>query len=216
MYDLFVPSASAEELQAGLRLAQRRVETVLDVAGGTGRAARALTDTASTLSSTTSTLDTPVVLDISAAMLARAAAAGLPAIRGDARRPPIKDDAVDAIVITDALHHVPEPGTALEACVDLVAPGGVIVIREFDPMTRRGRLLVALERLARMDSVFFEPDELAASFRKMGLDSTVVERGFGYTVVGVVPEEGDGDSDPQHEEKRDDESAGPSEENPDR
>lgn len=177
VYDRLMPPVRVEDLQTGFRFADRPVERVLDVAGGTGRAARALDDSE------------VIVLDRSAGMLARAAEAGLSGVRGDARQLPIRDDAVDAVVVTDALHHVPDAEQALAACVRAVAPGGVIVIREFDPTTVRGRGLVALEHAAGMDSVFFEPRDLVAMLRDAGARSYLVEEGFGYTVVGVVPRE---------------------------
>ncbi|MFB6108670.1 MAG: hypothetical protein ABEJ82_07500 [Haloplanus sp.] len=41
-YDLFAPELDADPLRRGLAAADRPVESVLDLAGGTGRAARAL------------------------------------------------------------------------------------------------------------------------------------------------------------------------------
>ncbi|MFB6243712.1 MAG: class I SAM-dependent methyltransferase, partial [Halobaculum sp.] len=199
LYDHLMPPARPADLRAGLRFADRPVERVLDAAGGTGRAARALGETdavdlgfdaSRTAQPGRETDDAAVtVLDISPGMLRRAAADGLAVVRGDARAPPIADGAVDAVVVTDALHHVPEPIAALEALTDTVAPGGVIVIREFDPATYRGRGLALLERFAGMQSTFFEPETLTAHLREMGLRAYVVHPRFGYTVAAVVPRE---------------------------
>ncbi|MFC7136987.1 hypothetical protein [Halobaculum litoreum] len=49
----------------------------------------------------------------------------------------------------------------------------------------RGRALVAVEGLARMDSRFFADRELADLLVDAGLRGHVVDPGFGYTVVGV-------------------------------
>ena len=175
VYDLFMPEAPPDVLRRGLDLAERETATGLDVGGGTGRAARAIPDVDWT------------VVDASGAMLAEAAASGVPGVRGDAARLPITDESVDAVTIVDALHHIGRPREAIAEAVRVLAPGGVLVIREFDPNTIRGRALVAGEHLVGFDSTFFGPDELAAMVNDTGLDASVPERGFGYTVVGVKP-----------------------------
>ncbi|QLG62523.1 class I SAM-dependent methyltransferase [Halorarum salinum] len=182
LYDRTMPAASTTDLQAGLAFAHRPLERVLDVGGGTGRAARALRPRG---------LE-PTVVDFSGGMLARARAVGHPAIRADAGRLPVRDDAVDAVVVADALHHFPSPEAAVAECTRALGPGGVLVLREFDPTTRRGRALVALEHLAGMDSRFFAPAELIELLADEGLRSYLVQPGFGYTVVGVKPTDGDG------------------------
>ncbi len=174
-YDLFMPEADPDVLSRGLALAEREITTGLDVGGGTGRAARALPDVDWT------------VVDPSAAMLAEAADAGIPGVRGDAARLPVADGAVDVVTIVDALHHIGRPQEAIAEVVRVLAPGGVLVIREFNPNTVRGRLLVTGEHLIGFDSTFFGPDELARMLDDAGLDVSVPERGFGYTVSGVKP-----------------------------
>nr|WP_325063907.1 methyltransferase domain-containing protein [Halobacterium bonnevillei] len=51
-----------------------------------------------------------VVVDASHRMLVEARGHGLPAVLGDAAQVPLRESAVDAVVITDALHHLPRPG----------------------------------------------------------------------------------------------------------
>jgi demethylmenaquinone methyltransferase/2-methoxy-6-polyprenyl-1,4-benzoquinol methylase len=176
LYDAAMPPADAGALGRGLALAERPLERLLDVAGGTGRAAVAVD------------ADRRVVVDRSAGMLARARERpGVKAVRGDAERLPVRDASVDAVTVVDALHHVPDRGAALREAARVLAPGGVLVVREFDPTTLRGRALVGAERLAGFDSAFVAPDDLAAAVDAVGLSATVVERGFGYTVAGVAP-----------------------------
>lgn len=182
LYDRAMPPAGTADLQAGLAFAHRPLERVLDVGGGTGRAARALRPRGIE----------PTVVDLSAGMLARARAVGHPAIRADARALPVRDGAADAVVVTDALHHFPSPERALAECVRVLGPGGVLVVREFDPTTHRGRALASLEHVSGMNSRFFAPDDLADALADEGLRSYVVQPGFGYTVVGVKPSGGDG------------------------
>jgi ubiquinone/menaquinone biosynthesis C-methylase UbiE len=175
LYDLFMPSADAGTLERGLALAERDVDRVLDVAGGTGRAVSALA------------APTRVVVDAAPGMLRQAAGAGLGAVVGDAGGLPIRPASVDAVVVVDALHHVGTQQAALEEARRVLRPGGVLVVREFDPTTLRGRGLVAAERLVGFDSQFHDPDALAEMADGAGLRATIVERGFGYTMAGVRP-----------------------------
>ncbi|WP_277552827.1 class I SAM-dependent methyltransferase [Halobaculum limi] len=177
LYDVVMPRAKPEDLRAGIAFAHRPVETVLDVGGGTGRASRTLRELG---------IEATVV-DFSPGMLRRAHDDGISAVRGDAGRLPVPDGVVDAVVITDALHHFPDPAGALGEAARVIAPGGVVVIREFDPTTARGRLLEGVESVARMDSQFFAAETLAGLLTEAGLRGTVVDPGFGYTVAGVKP-----------------------------
>jgi len=174
VYDLFMPPASAGTLASALERADRPVERVLDVGGGTGRAARAI--------------DTPerIVLDASAGMLARVPA-GIERVRGGARALPFPDASVDAALIVDAYHHLPGRRRVLEAVAEILRPGGVLVIGEFDPATLRGRILEAGEHLLGMESQFHTPEEVTAALSEAGFDPAVVDRGFDYTVAGTKP-----------------------------
>ena len=136
LYDLGMWRADPDRLRAGLALADRPVETLLDVGGGTGRASRALS--------------------------------------GYER------------VVVDALHHMADPERVFAAARRVLHPGGVLLIREFDPTTLRGRGVVAAERVVGFDSTFWPPANLADRLAGAGLDARVVEKGFGYTVIGVT------------------------------
>lgn len=172
-YDAVMPPARRDVLAAGLAYAERPVERALDIGGGTGRAALGLD------------VSSPVVVDVASGMIQRAQKRGLPVIHADARALPVRDDSVDAVVVVDAFHHMPERERVLAEAARVLAPGGVLVVREFDPETLLGRGLVLGERVLAFDSAFFTPDELASLVGDAGLDPTVVDRGFGYTVAGV-------------------------------
>ncbi|QSG08379.1 class I SAM-dependent methyltransferase [Halapricum desulfuricans] len=171
-YDLFVPGAKATNLSRGLETATRPVERLVDVGGGTGRAARALG------------VDQRVVLDASRGMLSQTA---LSSIQGDAGRLPLATDAVDAITVVDALHHIHGWDAVFEEAFRVLSPGGVLVISDFDPATVPGRLLVAGERLVGFDSCFESPDRLRERLEAIGFETRLIDGGFGYTVAAVVP-----------------------------
>ena len=179
LYDLVMPATDPEPIRRAFEDADRPVRRLVDLGGGTGRGARALdapTDP-----------DERVVVDISTGMLARARAAGLSVIAGDARSIPLRSGTIDAIVIIDALHHMPDVDTVLRECKRVLAPGGVLVIRDFDPGTVRGRALVLAERAVGFGSQFRRPDSLVETVDSAGFDARVVDRGFTYTLVGAVP-----------------------------
>ncbi len=179
LYDAVMPPASADRLRAGLAFAHRPVERAVDLGGGTGRVALRLRELG---------VDAAVV-DASPGMLRRARDRGLPAVRADAGRLPVPDRGVDAVVVADALHHFPDPDAALRAAARVVAPGGVVVVRDFDPDTAPGRLLAAGERLLGMDSSFRTAEAVADALTDAGLRGRVVAPGFDYTVAGVKPTE---------------------------
>jgi len=173
-YDFFMPGATGATLAEGVGRAEGEVDRLLDVGGGTGRAARVI--------------DAPrrIVLDASGRMLQRVPD-DIDAVQGDARDLPVRDGSVDAVLIVDAYHHLPDPERVLAASARALRPGGVLVIQEFDPSTLRGRLLAAGEHLLRLDSHFHAPGELIEDLRAAGLAASVVEPGFAYTVAGTKP-----------------------------
>lgn len=172
-YDLLMPGTNVGALRAGLSFAERDLERVLDVGGGTGRAARALTGA------------DRVVVDASRGMLRQAHRHGLGTVQGDAATLPVRTESVDAVLVVDALHHIPDQVGALAEISRVLRPGGVLVVREFNRATLPGRLLVNAEHLIGFDSQFYTPDELSAAIADAGLDAAVPDRGFGFTVAGV-------------------------------
>lgn len=171
LYELAMPPADAATLEAGLAFGDGEFERILDVGGGTGRAAREL--------------DGATVVDAAGGMLREARTRGVDGIQGDAGRLPVREGSVDAVTVVDALHHFPDAAVAVAEAARVLRPGGVLVVREFDPSTLRGRALVAAERLVGFDSTFYTPEELAATMADAGLVTFHPDEGFGYTVAGV-------------------------------
>lgn len=178
LYDFVMPSVQRDALLDGLSRAERPVRHVVDAGGGSGRAASALVAPDRQVT----------VVDVSDGMLARARGRGLDCVQGDAGRLPLADESVDAVTVVDALHHMPEQTTVLAEAGRVLAPGGVLVIREFDPGTALGRVVELAEEAVGMGSLFTGPDDLARAVEQVGLDTRVLDRGFGYTVVGVKQE----------------------------
>ncbi len=173
-YHLFMPAAKRSMLRAGLDHATRPVDRVIDLGGGTGRAAVAIRS-----------LD-PVVMDASRGMLKRVPD-DLTPVQVSATRMPLADKAVDAIVVVDAFHHLPAHAQVVEEMVRVLRPGGVVVIRDFDPTTVRGRAVEAMEHLIRMRSRFVSATALTDRLDRAGLETSIIESGFAYTVVGRKP-----------------------------
>lgn len=176
-YDLLMPRADRAPIDAGFAYARRPVERVVEVGGGSGRAGREL--------------DAEVtVVDPAPGMLRRARGRGLSTVRGVAECLPVRDASADAVVVVDALHHFDDARAAVAEAARVLRPGGVLVVREFDPGTLRGRLLAAAERAVGFDSTFLGPDALAAAMDDAGLRPALPGRGFAYTAVGLWPEPG--------------------------
>jgi len=176
LYDVLMPPPRMGWATRAFESADRDVDRVLDLAGGTGRVADALAPEYD-----------PVVVDASAPMLGRAQAHGLSTVRGDAGGLPLPDDAVDAAIVVDAYHHLPDREAAVREMARVVAPGGVVVIRDFNPTTLPGRGIAVGESLLGMGSQFVAADAAAQDLTRAGLRSRVLDRGTVYTAVGTLP-----------------------------
>lgn len=176
IYDLLVPSADATGLARALEEATVPVQRLLDVGGGTGRGAHAVD------------VSDRIVIDPAAAMLQEARQRGLEAVRGDGSRLPVAAGGVEAVLITDALHHVGDQLGLVREAYRVLSPGGVFVVAEFDPTTVLGRLLVAGERAVGFDSQFYPPETVRDALEHVGFEARILETGVAYLVVGVRPE----------------------------
>ncbi|MFW5900279.1 MAG: class I SAM-dependent methyltransferase [Halodesulfurarchaeum sp.] len=175
LYDLLLPETNPTPLENGLGLARGPIERVVDLGGGTGRAGRAIG--AET-----------VIFDASQPMLAQADSNGYPTLRGDVRSLPFPSNSVDALLSVDAIHHLPDVDRVLEEVGRVLRPGGVIVVRDFDPTTVRGRGLAFAEHLVGFESTFLSAGALAETMDDVGLTATELDGGFVYTIVGKNPD----------------------------
>lgn len=155
-----LPYKHAEALDA--LLPERGV--LVDVGGGTGRVSGRLARGRRV-----------IVVDLEALLLKRARAKGLEAVRADARFLPFRANAVDGVLVTDALHHIVDAAATLSEAARVIVPhSGRIVVEEFDPTSLGGRAVIALEKIARFGSRFFAPEELAQIAREAGLHARIV------------------------------------------
>ncbi len=165
------------------RLGPGRGRRVLDLGGATGRLSVHLARLGMR----------PVVLDPSLPMVRRARRRGLSAVAGSAHALPFRDASFDAVVVVDALHHVPEIPRSLREAARVLAPGGRLLLHEPDPETATGRLTAVLERLAGMGSLILPAATLAALLGEAGLDVAVLERKrFHLEIEARKPGPGDG------------------------
>lgn len=176
-YDRLMPAADAVELGRALDVADRPLSVLVDVGGGSGRAAQALN------------VDERIVIDAARGMATQASTNGLPAIQGDASRLPLADRSVDAITVVDALHHMYDWERVFTEAYRVLRPGGVLAISDFDPTTVLGRGLAIGERLVGFDSQFESPQSICRRLEAVGFETLVVDAGFGYTVAGLVPKQ---------------------------
>ena len=187
-YDRLMGEADAEALAAGLALAERDLERIVDVGGGTGRGIRTV-DAAEA-----------VVLDASRPMLAEARENGFPALQADATELPLEEDSVDAMLIVDAIHHMDPVEAVLAEAERVLRPGGVLVIREIDPSALRGRAMSAIEHVIGFHSTFFTPEELTTRLEAAGFEPAVPDGDWNYTVAGVKEADTPGSAEPTTEE----------------
>jgi demethylmenaquinone methyltransferase/2-methoxy-6-polyprenyl-1,4-benzoquinol methylase len=102
---------------------------------------------------------------------------------------PLADSAVDAAMVVDAFHHMPEQEAVVKEAARVVRPGGVFVVQEFDPSHPLGWFLVRAEHAIGMGSTFYTPSELADLLAGAGFDVSLLDTGFEYTVVGTLASE---------------------------
>ena len=137
--------------------------SLLDVAGGTGYVA----------SQFATGFERIVVIDLSEGMLRVAKRRSLETVHGSALAMPFRDGQFDAVLCTDALHHIKDIDGALSEMARVVKPGGTVLIQEFHIRGVRGWCLYWFEHLFIDRSCFVTPDELHAIMERHGLTPTL-------------------------------------------
>ena len=149
---------------------------VLDVLGGDGTLARAVSSRADSFDSE------PIIItgDLSGRMIDAALAQGLPAVRQAAQFLFLRDSSMHAVLLAYGTHHIPSehrPTTVAEA-VRVTRPGGRIVVHDFDessPMAGFFADVVHPHAAGGHAYTHFSRAELTALFRDAGLPSRTLD-----------------------------------------
>ena len=185
-YDRLIRTPAEDSLGAELEL--KGDSWLLDVGGGTGRRASALSE---------SGIDV-VVCDRSMPMLFRARQKGLNVVLASADRLPFAAASVPRAMVVDAFHHfvLPDPisaqSGAAKELVRVLRPGGLALIEEPDVRNIAGRLIRWMEGVLMMGSRFLTPAALGACLVSAGRKvDRVTAAGLSYRLVLSIPEEGE-------------------------
>lgn len=169
LFGLYWPEEVKRSLPAGSQGA------LLDVGGGTGYLAAQLTDRFSRV----------VVLDQSPGMLTLARRRNLETHEDSALALPFRENEFDAVICTDALHHIQDAERAVAEMARVLKPGGAVVIVEFHIHGPAGWFLFGFERVCIDHSQFIAPAQLHAMMCRHGISGSVrkISR-LGYVFEG--------------------------------
>lgn len=137
---------------------------LLDVGGGTGRAAQSLT---------CETCEVTVV-DVSLKMLRLAAAKpGVKTVCSPAETLPFPSKSFERIIMVDALHHVADQRVTASELWRILKPGGRLLIEEPNIHRIAVKLIALAEKLLLMRSHFLSPRQIANLFEGMPARVTI-------------------------------------------
>jgi demethylmenaquinone methyltransferase/2-methoxy-6-polyprenyl-1,4-benzoquinol methylase len=152
---------------------------LLDVGGGTGALATRLADALTAR---------VTILDPTPEMLAYAPDRDdVEVVIGTAEAMPFDEDAFDALVVTDALHHFRDLDRAAAEFARVVRPGGVIQVHELDPSKWSIKFIAFGERLLREPAHFLTPNAMVALMARHGIQGGCEDcEGVQYVFVGRI------------------------------
>ena len=147
--------------------------SVLDIGGGTGKI----------LSWIAPRVKRAVVIDPSPGMIAECTKRGIECVLGRAEQIPFPDAFFDLVIMHDVFHHIGDKEQAIREIGRILAPQGHVVIAEFDPKTLRGRGVVWFEKLLRLGSQFFTPQEFMMLWQKYNFSGTLLKTHGGSYIM---------------------------------
>jgi ubiquinone/menaquinone biosynthesis C-methylase UbiE len=127
---------------------------LLDVGGGTGRVASALSGLVGEV----------IVTDISMGMLEKAPRPTLQPACCFSEFLPFPDNSFERVIMVDALHHVVDQAATACEMLRVLLPGGRLVIEEPDIRAFAVKLIAVGEKLLWMRSHFLAPAQIASLF----------------------------------------------------
>jgi len=108
-------------------------------------------------------------------------------VKGDAAAMPFEHDSFDAVVISDAFHHLRDQDSVVHEICRVVRNEGGIVILEFDPTSLGIRMVRLAERLVGEPGAFHTPEGLAGFMRERGIEGlSEIVSGAAYAFKGTV------------------------------
>src|SRR3989344_5334054 len=165
-FDLVAPVY--EKLHFGARKTFRKIEaiadlqpsdTVVDLGGGTGRIAKFLVGKVQSIT----------VIDSSVKMIEQCKNHfGLSCVVASGENLPIADNSIDKIILIDALHHMQNQHQVIKEMKRILKANGKVIIEEFNPTTFGGKLIIILERISKLGSIFHTPASLEKLFSDNG------------------------------------------------
>jgi demethylmenaquinone methyltransferase/2-methoxy-6-polyprenyl-1,4-benzoquinol methylase len=145
----------------------------LDVGGGTGRVAAAISGMAPKV----------FVVDVAWGMLRRAAGKGLAAVCSPAESLPFSSESITRILVLDALHHFLDQRLVARELWRVLSPGGRILVVEPDIHKLSAKLLAIGEKLLLMRSHFLTKEEITSLFSALDLKVNTYNDAFNLFVV---------------------------------
>lgn len=164
--------------------------TVLDVLGGDGLIARALSGHPEGAEVNLSILTG----DLSGEMVGQALAHGLPAVRQAADHLFLRDNTMDAVLLAYGTHHIApqERLCAITEALRVTRPGGRVVLHDFDehsPMAYFFSDIVHPNTAAGHDYVHFSRELLAGLFDQAGTPARVIDMYDPLIVAGYTEDD---------------------------
>ena len=161
-YDNFVGKFNLDELLDYLPLDSENL--LLDLGGGTGRAAEQLLDH----------VNECIVLDSSYEMLleAKKKTDRFLNVQAVGEALPFRDKSLKQIFLNDSFHHITKQRETLVESFRVLKPGGKLIIREFDKSYFWNIFLRFAEFIVGFGSKFYSPKKLAAMCKEIGFQTT--------------------------------------------
>jgi demethylmenaquinone methyltransferase/2-methoxy-6-polyprenyl-1,4-benzoquinol methylase len=156
-YDRAIGPHEATKLREQLDLPEQG--WLLDVAGGTGRVLQGLLPWPGKV----------VLCDYAMGMLREAQVkdVAMPT-RGAAEWMPFSEGRFDRVLMVDALHHMADQPRALQEMYRVLAPGGKLIIEEYDIRHWAIKIVAILEKMAVMQSHFMPLAAIQETLRQAG------------------------------------------------
>jgi demethylmenaquinone methyltransferase/2-methoxy-6-polyprenyl-1,4-benzoquinol methylase len=153
------------------------LDKVVDLGGGTGRIARFLRNKVQKIT----------VVDTSEGMLkqCRRRHPELSCVHAEAQNLPFADDSINKVIVIDAFHHFQNQKQVVKEIKRVLAKNSKVVVEEFNPLKITGKLVIIMEKLFLMGSIFHTPLSLADLFSSNGFKVRLIdENRASYYLIG--------------------------------